>query len=51
MDQRFDRIDERFDKLDLRFESLNNRLIWTLMVPAILAVFAWFINTAVLNAA
>lgn len=51
MDHRFDKIDERFDKLDLKFESLNNRLIWTLMVPAILAVFAWFINTAVLNAA
>ncbi|WP_226377016.1 hemolysin XhlA family protein [Pantoea stewartii] len=51
VDQRFDKVDERFDKLDARFESLNNRLIWTFMVPAILAVFAWFINTAVLNAA
>ncbi|PPC72498.1 hypothetical protein C1Y42_08145 [Pantoea sp. ICBG 985] len=36
-------------RIDKKFERLNDRLIWTLMLPAILAVLAWFVKVAVLK--
>ncbi len=36
-------------RIDKKFERLNGRLIWTLMLPAILAVLAWFVKVAVLK--
>lgn len=36
-------------RIDKNFERLNDRLIWTLMLPAILAVLAWFVKVAVLK--
>ncbi|WP_236699727.1 hypothetical protein [Type-E symbiont of Plautia stali] len=48
MDEKFEkkfvRIDERFEKLNVKFEKLNDRLTWSIMVPAILAVLAWFVK-------
>lgn len=48
MDEKFEkkfvRIDEKFEKLDVKFEKLNDRLTWSIMVPAILAVLAWFVK-------
>ncbi|OWS75344.1 hypothetical protein CBW22_12515 [Pantoea sp. VS1] len=35
--------------IDKKFERLNDRLIWTLMLPAILAVLAWLVKVAVLK--
>ena len=36
-------------RIDKKFERLNGRLIWTLMLPAILAVLACFVKVAVLK--
>lgn len=36
-------------RIDKKFERLNDRLIWTLMLSAILAVLAWFVKVAVLK--
>lgn len=36
-------------RIDKKFERLNDRLIWTLMLPAILAVLAWLVKVAVLK--
>lgn len=36
-------------RINKNFERLNDRLIWTLMLPAILAVLAWFVKVAVLK--
>ncbi|MBS0906959.1 hypothetical protein JK229_17700 [Pantoea dispersa] len=36
-------------RIDKKFERLNDRLIWTLMLPALLAVLAWFVKVAVLK--
>lgn len=36
-------------RIDKKFAQLNDRLIWTLMLPAILAVLAWFVKVAVLK--
>ncbi|MEB5973288.1 hypothetical protein ACWXWB_14485 [Pantoea dispersa] len=36
-------------RIDIKFAQLNDRLIWTLMLPAILAVLAWFVKVAVLK--
>lgn len=36
-------------RIDKKFERLNGRLIWTLMLPAILAVLAWLVKVAVLK--
>ncbi|WP_156150566.1 hypothetical protein [Pantoea sp. BL1] len=48
MDEKFEkkfvRIDEKFEKLNVKFEKLNDRLTWSIMVPAILAVLAWFVK-------
>ena len=48
MDEKFEkkfvRIDDRFEKLNVKFEKLNDRLTWSIMVPAILAVLAWFVK-------
>jgi len=48
MDEKFEkkfvRIDENFEKLNVKFEKLNDRLTWSIMVPAILAVLAWFVK-------
>jgi len=32
-----------------RFDALNAKITWTLLVPAILAVLAWFVKEAVLK--
>ena len=48
MDEKFEkkfvRIDEKFENLNVKFEKLNDRLTWSIMVPAILAVLAWFVK-------
>lgn len=49
VDTRFDKMDARFDKMDARFDKMNDRITWTLMIPAILAVLAWFVKEAVLK--
>ncbi|WP_248295837.1 MULTISPECIES: hypothetical protein [Pantoea] len=36
-------------RIDKNFERLNDRLIWTLMLPALIAVLAWFVKVAVLK--
>lgn len=36
-------------RIDKKFERLNDRLIWTLMLPTLLAVLAWFVKVAVLK--
>ncbi len=36
-------------RIDKKFEQLNDRLIWTLMLPALLAVLAWLVKVAVLK--
>ncbi|MCT6588587.1 hypothetical protein N3553_01675 [Pantoea dispersa] len=36
-------------RIDKKFERLNDRLIWTLMLPALIAVLAWFVKVAVLK--
>jgi len=46
---RFENIDRKFDNIDMRFDRLNDRLTWSIMVPAILAVLAWFVKVAVLK--
>ncbi|WP_244182889.1 hypothetical protein [Pantoea wallisii] len=49
IDRKFDNIDRKFDNIDMRFDRLNDRLTWSIMVPAILAVLAWFVKVAVLK--
>lgn len=44
MDKRFERMDEKFERVDEKFERLNDRITWTLMVPAILAVLGWLVK-------
>lgn len=52
-DMKFDSMDKKFeakfDSIDKKFDRLNDRLTWTIMLPAILAVLAWFIKVAVLK--
>ncbi|MBK4771103.1 hypothetical protein F3J41_13930 [Pantoea sp. Ap-870] len=36
-------------RIDKKFEQLNDRLIWTLMLPTLLAVLAWLVKVAVLK--
>jgi predicted TIM-barrel fold metal-dependent hydrolase len=52
-DAKFDKVDEKFErmenKFDRKFAQLNDRLTWSIMVPALLAVLAWFVKTAVLK--
>lgn len=36
-------------RIDKKFERLNDRLIWTLMLPTLLAVLAWLVKVAVLK--
>lgn len=43
------RIDRKFERLEAKFEKLNDRLTWSIMIPAILAVVAWFVKTAVME--
>lgn len=53
MDEKFIQMaaktDMKFDSIDKKFDRLNDRLTWTIMLPAILAVLAWFIKVAVLK--
>ncbi|MBZ6387966.1 MULTISPECIES: hypothetical protein [Pantoea] len=41
MDEKFERIDMKFERVDEKFDRLNDRITWTLMVPATLAVLGW----------
>lgn len=41
IDMKFERIDMKFERVDEKFDRLNDRITWTLMVPAILAVLGW----------
>ncbi|MEZ3499042.1 hypothetical protein [Pantoea sp. KPR_PJ] len=41
IDDRFQRIDEKFVRIDDKFDHLNDRITWTLLVPAVLAVLGW----------
>ncbi len=36
-------------RIDKKFEQLNDRLIWPLMLPTLLAVLAWLVKVAVLK--
>ena len=36
-------------RIEKKIDSINTRIIWTLLLPAILAVLAWFIKEAVLR--
>ncbi|WP_246760483.1 hypothetical protein [Erwinia phyllosphaerae] len=49
IDEKFQRIDEKFERIDKRFDDLNNRILWTLMVPALTAILLWFVKTAILK--
>jgi DNA anti-recombination protein RmuC len=53
IDVKFERMDEKFEKkfvrIDEKFEKLNDRLTWSIMVPAILAVLAWFVKDLVVK--
>ncbi|MBE5252510.1 hypothetical protein [Mixta mediterraneensis] len=49
IDEEFSKVDKRFDRMEDKFDSLNNRILWTLMVPALVAVLAWFVKTAILK--
>lgn len=49
IDEKFERIDEKFERIDKRFDDLNNRILWTLMVPALTAILLWFVKTAILK--
>ncbi|MCG7388392.1 hypothetical protein [Pantoea sp. ACRSB] len=44
MDEKFERIDMKFERVDEKFDRLNDRITWTLMVPAILAVLGWLVK-------
>lgn len=33
-----------------KFDSINAKITWTLLIPAILAIIAWFLKEAVLKA-
>ncbi|MGP4130443.1 hypothetical protein OJE16_11990 [Pantoea tagorei] len=41
MNEKFERLDDKFERVDEKFDRLNDRITWTLMVPAVLAVLGW----------
>lgn len=41
INKQFERVDEKFARVDEKFDRLNDRITWTLMVPAVLAVLGW----------
>lgn len=43
------RTDVKFDAVNKRLDSISDRLLWTLMVPAIVALLLWFVKEAVLK--
>ena len=43
------RTNAKFERIDKRFDDLNNRILWTLMVPALTAILLWFVKTAILK--
>ncbi|WP_158784571.1 hypothetical protein [Pantoea sp. BAV 3049] len=36
-------------RLNTKIDSINNRIIWTLLVPALTAIILWFLKVAVLK--
>ena len=36
-------------RITSKIDSINNRIIWTLMIPAIVAILLWFVKTAILK--
>ena len=53
MDAKFERMDDkfeaRFERLDHKIDKLGGRMTWNIMVPAVLAVIAWFVKVVVLK--
>lgn len=44
-----DKFENKFDAVNKRLEGINDRLLWTLMIPAIVAILLWFVKEAVLK--
>ncbi|OPJ97360.1 hypothetical protein B1H39_02325 [Serratia marcescens] len=44
-----DKFEGKFDSVNKRLDGINDRLLWTLMVPAILAILLWFVKEAILK--
>lgn len=36
-------------RINEKIDSINNRIIWTLLVPALIAIVLWFVKVAVLK--
>lgn len=53
IDKKFEKMDLKFDKqfekVDQKFDSLNDRLTWSIMVPAVAAILIWFVKDIVLK--
>ena len=49
MDEKFERMDEKFQHVDEKFDRLNDRITWTLLVPAVLAVLGWLAREFAVN--
>lgn len=43
------RANGKFERLDTKIGDINNRITWTLLIPALTAIILWFVKTAVLK--
>lgn len=49
LNEKFERLNEKFERVDEKFDRLNDRITWTLMVPAVVAVLGWLAREFMVN--